>query len=185
MTKKGSVSIRVVHIYARSPERYEQQWQALIDAGTGINEGHRTSFEKALGKETLHQMVELQPNIANWPSITAYMLEVADDPSSGKIMSDAGWAMAETPAHHEAEIREDGRQTTLFVWSRPLVRLGTCVIVEGIPVSDADISMLLREFGQLIVARAETSTLLLIAGVADSIMDRCIAALNWNDEKSR
>lgn len=119
-----------------------------------------------LTREYLHDLHRLQPltsvvgstflsgNEQSWPSMIAYMMEIAKDPDAQKIRSrmvEGRIAIHDMPRHSDLEQRELARQPTLFQWHRPLRRMATHVVVSGEVLTRFQIQQMSKVLDEAIV----------------------------------
>lgn len=111
------------------------------------------------------QTTIISSNHDQWPSMSCYLEEVFCDPSANAIHADMDNGVVQYDhllRYCHAERADMNRETPLFIWKRPLIRIATHIVIRGHGRTEEAVVSLDHEFPQSLLTRADDEVVSLL-----------------------
>ena len=183
MGNSPGFSVRSVHIDAcPSDDVAGEGWRRAVIDAPWLTDEHRRKFEDLHPAATHPQRTILRRNHEAWDSMSSYMAEMAQDEDARRIMAgmtNGSIALTRRSQYAAEEVLEGARPVTLFIWERPLVRLGSHIVAEiDQQIGEDEMGAMDVEFGGVVLTRSDDRVLsFLTSGIQPYVAQRLDAIL--------
>jgi len=160
MGNSRGFSMRTVHIDAApAGDHPGDGWRRAMEDAPWLTVLHRKQFESLHADAARTQTTILRGNHDEWDSMSSYMAEMGRDESARLIMAamrNGSVAFTRRSRYEAEEALEMERPVTLFVWERPLVRLGSHVVIGTTErMDETTTGQIDEEFGRVVFTRID------------------------------